>query len=141
MVFARILGFVGSDTGDLFFGWELADQVRQDRCDADVATCDLDGPNLQRLFIGPEMDLAPDAPFRPTMFACVPLAVALDLDLRAIDQKAQPVLGTSKPEVPTITSRRLAIYAWNRNGRSDSRQEVGFRTTPRTNDTVPLQVS
>jgi hypothetical protein len=57
VAFARIVGAVCSDAGDVLFGWDRAEQVRKDRCVADVATGDLDGPNLQRLFIDPQMDL------------------------------------------------------------------------------------
>ncbi|VVS99341.1 conserved hypothetical protein [Hoeflea sp. EC-HK425] len=45
-----------------------------------MAPGDFDGPDLQRFFIDPKVELAPDAPFRAAMLACVPLAFTFDLD-------------------------------------------------------------
>jgi len=39
--------------------------------------------------IDPDVDLAPDPPFRAAMLAGVPLAFALDLDARAVDQQVE----------------------------------------------------
>ena len=49
-----------------------------------MAPGNLDGPNLQRFLVDPEMDLAPDAPFGPAMLASVPFAFALGLDSSAV---------------------------------------------------------
>lgn len=54
-----------------------------------MASGDLDGPDLQRLLVNPEVDLASDPPFAVTMLACVPLTFALDLDAGAVDQQIQ----------------------------------------------------
>ena len=59
---------------------DLAEQIGQDRRIADVACGDLDGLNFQRLFVDPEVNLAPNPPFRAAMLAGVPLAFALHLD-------------------------------------------------------------
>ena len=66
---------------------------------ADVARCDLHGPNLQRFLINPQMDLAPDAPFRAAKLAGVPLAFALDLDAGAVDQQVQWLFGAAVGDV------------------------------------------
>jgi hypothetical protein len=63
---------------------DLTEEVGQDRRITDVAPGDFDGPNLQRFLVDPEVDLAPDAPFRATMLAGVPFAFALDLDAGAV---------------------------------------------------------
>lgn len=53
---------------------------------------DLDGSDLQRLLVDPEMDLAPDPPFRAAVLAGVPLTFALHLDAGAVHQQAQRAL-------------------------------------------------
>ena len=58
----------------------------------DVAAGDLDRPDLQRLFVDPEMDLAPDAAFCPAVLARVPLTFPFDLDPGAVDQEMQRTL-------------------------------------------------
>ena len=57
-----------------------------------MASGNLERPNLQRLFVDPEMDLAPDAPLGASMLARVPLTFAFDLDAGAIDQQVQGTL-------------------------------------------------
>jgi len=69
-------------------GRDLAQQVRQHRRIADIADVapgDFDRPNLQRFLVDPEVDLAPNAPFRTAMLACIPLAFTFDLDPGAVD--------------------------------------------------------
>ena len=58
-----------------------------------------DGPDLQRFFIDPNVELAPDAPFRAAMLACVPLAFTFDLDPGAVDQQVQRPLGAAVGDV------------------------------------------
>lgn len=60
---AGVIGTVCGDATDLLGRWDLVEQVGQDRRISDRAPGDLDGPNLQRFIVDPEMDLAPDAPF------------------------------------------------------------------------------
>ncbi len=60
---------------------------------------DLDRPDLLRLLVDSEMDLAPDAAFCPAMLTRVPLAFALDLDAGAVDQQVQRTLRPPMREV------------------------------------------
>jgi hypothetical protein len=69
-----------------------------------VAPGDLDGSDLQRFLVDPEVDLTPDAAFRATMLAGVPLAFALDLDARAVDERVQRVL---RPPVGDVDGQGL----------------------------------
>jgi len=92
---SSVIGAVGGDAADLLMGRDLAQQVRQHRRIADVAPGDLDRPNLQRFLVDPEVDLAPNAPFRTAMLACIPLAFTFDLDPGAVDQQVQRPLGAS----------------------------------------------
>ena len=57
-----------------------------------MAPGDLDGPDLQRFLVNPEMNLAPDPPFGTAVLARVPFAFALDLDTCAIDEQVQRAL-------------------------------------------------
>lgn len=59
----------------------LVEQIRQHRRIAAMTCGDLDHPNLQRLFVDPEVDLAPDQPFRAAMLAGAQLGFTLRLDL------------------------------------------------------------
>jgi hypothetical protein len=77
---ARVVGPVGGDACDLLIGRDLAEQLRQHGRIAYVAAGDLDRPDLQRLLIDPDVDLAPDAALGTAMLARVPLAFSLDLD-------------------------------------------------------------
>ena len=61
---AGVVGTVCRDTADLLALRDLAEKVGQDRRIADVAPGDLNGSNLQRFLVDPEVDLAPDATFR-----------------------------------------------------------------------------
>lgn len=58
-----------------------------------MAPGDLDGTELQRLLVDPEVDRAPDAPFGTAMLARMPLAFAFDLDPGAVNQQVQRPLG------------------------------------------------
>ena len=50
---------------------------------------ELNGSDLQRLLVDPEVDFAPDPPFGTAMLARIPLAFTLDLDAGAVDQQVQ----------------------------------------------------
>src|SRR6056297_953708 len=89
MALAGVVGAVSGDAADLLALRYLAEQVGQHRCIADMAPGDLDGSNLQRLLVDPEMDLAPDAPFGAAVLACMPFAFAFDLDAGAVDQQVK----------------------------------------------------
>ena len=56
---------------------------------ADAAARDLDCPYLQRFLIDPNMYLAPQPPFRPTVLAGIPLAFTLSFDPSAVHQQVQ----------------------------------------------------
>lgn len=64
-----------------------------------MAPGDLGGSNLQCSIINSEIDLAPDPSFRTTVFAGVPIALFLDLDLGAIDPQVQRPLGAAVGDV------------------------------------------
>ena len=96
---AGVIGAVGGHRADLFANRDLAEQIGQDRCVTNVAPGDLDGSDLQRFLVDPEVDLAPDASIAATMLAGVPLAFALDLDARAVDEQVQRALRPSVGDV------------------------------------------
>lgn len=95
VAFAGIIGTVCGDATDRLVCPDLVEQIRQHRRVSDVAPGDLDSANLPCFLVNPEVELAPDAPFRPTMLTCVPLAFAFDLDASAIDQQVQWFLRTT----------------------------------------------
>ena len=86
---ASVLGAIRGDAADLLVRRDLIEKIGQNRCIANVAPGDLNSPDFQFCSIDPEVDLAPDPPFRATMLAGVPLAFALDLDARAVDEQVQ----------------------------------------------------
>lgn len=63
----------------LFIGRDLGEQLWQHGRVANVAPRDLDGPNLQRLLIDPEVDLAPQAPLGTAVLPGVPFSLAFRL--------------------------------------------------------------
>jgi len=96
---ARVVGAICRHATNLLILRNLAEKVRQHRRVADMASGDLDGSDLQRLLVDPEVDLAPDPPFGAAMLAYVPLAFALDLDAGAVDQQVQRPLGAAIRDV------------------------------------------
>ena len=80
---ACVVGTICRDAADFLVRRDLAEQVWQNRCVTNVASGDLDGSDLQRFLVDPEVDLAPDPAFRAAMLAGVPVAFVLDLDARA----------------------------------------------------------
>lgn len=95
MALSGVVGTVGGGAADLLLRGDLAEQIGQDWRIASVACCDLDGPNFQRLPIYPEVDLAPDLPFRAAMLAGMPLAFALDHDTCVVYLQMQRTLGAT----------------------------------------------
>lgn len=89
VAFARIVGAVRCDRSDLDACRDLTQQLGQHWRVTDMAPGDLDGPDLQRLFVDAEMDLAPQASFRAAMLARMPLSFTLGLDAGAVDQQVQ----------------------------------------------------
>ena len=92
MAFSGVVGAICGDTGDVLIGGDLGQQFGQHGGIPDVAAGDLDRPDLQRLFVDPEMDLAPDAAFCPAVLTRVPLTFPFDLDPGAVDQEMQRTL-------------------------------------------------
>lgn len=95
VTFARIIGPVCCDSAKFLIRWDLIEQVRQHRRVADAATRDLDGTDLQRSFVYPDMYLAPQAALRASVLARVPLAFALRFDPGAVHQQVQWAFGAS----------------------------------------------
>ena len=73
MAFAGVVGSICGHKTNLLVGWNLVQKVRQYGGVPDMATCDLDGPNLQRFLINADMYLAPQTAFGATMLARMPL--------------------------------------------------------------------
>lgn len=108
---ARVVGTVGRDAADLLIRRDLTQKVEQHGRIADVVSGNLDRSDLERLFVDSKVDLAPDAPFGPTMIARVPLAFPLDFDAGAVDQKVQRALRASIGDVDgegVLTTRQGA---------------------------------
>ena len=59
VTFARVLCPVCCDAAKFLIRWDLIEQVRQHGRVPDAATRDLDGTDLQRLLVYPDMYLAP----------------------------------------------------------------------------------
>ena len=94
MALAGVVGAVSGDAADLLIGRDLVEQLGQHGRVAHVAGGELGRPDLQRLLVDPDVDLAPDAAFRAAVLAGVPLAFALDLDAGAVDQQVQRALAS-----------------------------------------------
>lgn len=104
VAFARVVRAVCRNAANLLVLRNLAEQIRQHRCIADMAPGDLHGPDLQRFFVDAEVDLAPYPAFRAAVFASVPFPFAFDLDPGAIDQQVHRPLG---PAIRDVYSQRL----------------------------------
>ena len=113
---ACVVGTICRDAADFLVRRDLAEQVWQNRCVTNVASGDLDGSDFQRFLVDPEVDLAPDPAFRAAMLAGVPLAFALDLDARAVDEQVQRA---TRPTVGDVDGQGLLT--------AGQRAEVGYR--------------
>jgi hypothetical protein len=80
-------GAVCGDAFDLLMRRDLVEEFGQHWRVADVAAGELCSRDLQCLLVHPNVDLAPDAPFRAAALTGVPLAFALDLDAGTVDEK------------------------------------------------------
>jgi len=89
MTLAGIVRTVGGDRAELHVSGDLIKQLGQHRRVTDVAAGDLDGSDLQRLFIDADVDLAPYTAFCAAVLASMPFAFALCLDAGAVDQQVQ----------------------------------------------------
>ena len=89
MALARIVGAVCRDRADVLVAGDLVQQFRKHGGIADMAPRDLDSPNLERVRVDPEVDLAPQASLWPAVLARVPFAFPFGLDPGAVDQQMQ----------------------------------------------------
>jgi len=64
--FARVISTIRCDTPEVMIRRDLVEQIRQHGRIADAAACDLNGADLQRFLINPNVDLAPQAAFWAT---------------------------------------------------------------------------
>jgi hypothetical protein len=90
---ARVVGPVGGDACDLLIGTDLAEQLRQHGRLAHVAPGDLDRPDLQRLLINPDVDLAPDAAPGAAMLAPSPSTLIPVLSIKRCSGPCDPRCG------------------------------------------------
>ncbi|SDF11744.1 hypothetical protein SAMN04488567_3456 [Limimaricola pyoseonensis] len=74
MALAHIVGAVCRDRVDVLVAGDLVQQFRKHGGITGPAVRDLDSPNLQRVFVDPEEDLAPQASLWPAVLSCVPFA-------------------------------------------------------------------
>ncbi len=86
VAFPSVIRAVAGHGADLPGRRDPAEQIGRHRRIDDMATGDLNGTDLQRLFVDPGMDLPPDPSFRAAMLADMPLAFIFDLDASAVDQ-------------------------------------------------------
>jgi len=77
VAFESVVGPICDDTADVLAGQDLVQEIGQYGRITDVAVGNLNCPNLQRFLVDAYMYLAPDASFRVTMLAGVPLTFAL----------------------------------------------------------------
>jgi len=84
---AGVESAIGGDGCDLLLGRDLVQQLGQHRGISHVAGRELGCTDFQGFLVDPDVDLAPDAPFRAAVLAGVPLALTLDLDPGAVDQQ------------------------------------------------------
>ena len=89
VAFARVVGPIGGYGVDVLFGRDLVQQFGQHWRVTDMASGDFHGSDFQRFCVDPYVYLAPNAPLRATVLACVPLALTFGLDACTIDQKVQ----------------------------------------------------
>jgi hypothetical protein len=103
--FACVVCPVCCDAAEFLIWRDLIEQIRQHGRVPNAATRDLDCPYLQRFLIDPNMYLAPQPPFGPTVLAGIPLitrqAHPQDAAERAPSPSALiPVLSTSRCSGP-----------------------------------------
>ncbi len=89
VAFPGVVGAARGHRGDLFVCRDLVEKVGQDWRVADVASGDLDGPDLQRFLADADVYLAPDTALGATVLTGIPLTFALSLDTGAVDQQVQ----------------------------------------------------
>ena len=108
MALAGVEGAVGSDAADLLVGRNLIEQFGQHGRIAHVAGGELGRTDFQGFLVDPDVDLAPDAPFRAPVLTGVPLAFTLDLDPGAVYQQVQ---GTVRAAIGDVDLQGLLTTA------------------------------
>ena len=73
MARARVIGPIRSDRAEFHISGDLVKEFGQHGRVTDVAVGDLDGSDLQRVFVDANVDLAPQTTFRTPMLAGMPL--------------------------------------------------------------------
>jgi hypothetical protein len=116
MALAGVIRAICRDAGDLFICGDLTKQIGQDRCVANVVPGDLDGSDLQRFLVDPEVDLAPDPPFGAAMLAGEPFAFVRRASRRrsSIERRSRISSAASSPSSPTSASARFAPFSASR---------------------------
>ena len=89
VVFACVVCPVNCNATEFLISGDQTEQVRQHGRVPDTAAGDLDSPYFQRLFINPNMYLAPQPSFGSTVLAYVPFSLAFSFDTRAVYQQMQ----------------------------------------------------
>ena len=89
VTFACVVCSVGCNAAEFLVRWDLVEQIWQNGRIPDTTTRDLDGTDLQRLLVYPNMYLAPQAAFGTAVLAGIPLAFPFSLDTRAVDKQVQ----------------------------------------------------
>lgn len=126
MAFACVIGTIGGHRSNTLIGLDLVEQLRQHGCVAHIAGRDLDGTNLQRFLVDPDVYFAPNPALRPAVLAGIPLAFALRLDARAVDQKVQRT-GSTAIRQANFKCRLAAAKGaeiWHRPVQSDQLQQA-----------------
>ena len=85
-----VVGSVAADRQQRFVRVDLPEQTGQHRCVAYRLGRDLDRPDLQRLRVDTDVQLAPLAPVLCAVLLSLPFAFAHHLQAGAIDQQVQP---------------------------------------------------
>ena len=85
----RVVGAIGADAGNRLLRRNLCQQFWPHQCVANGVAGDLDRPDLQRLRVDAQVDLAPLAPVFGPVLPALALAFAQELDRGAVDQQLQ----------------------------------------------------
>ena len=101
MALVRVVGPISGDAGDLVVGGDLAQEFGQQGVVANVTATgsELDGPNLQYVFVDPEMDRGRNAAHETAMLAGGSLTLPLDLRSSAAEQTMHPTLRNTMRDV------------------------------------------
>ena len=87
VTFACVVCSVGCNIAEFLVRWDLVEQIWQNGRIPDAATRDLEGTDLQRLLVYPNMYLAPQAAVGTAVLAGIPFSPAFSFDARTIYQQ------------------------------------------------------